>query len=178
MGFIRDPEGVEKMAENEKKGAVAAAEKTKGFVGEFKKFIMRGNVLDMAIGIIIGGAFQAIISSLVNDIIMPVITLLTGGIDFTNWFVALDGSSYATLDAAKEAGAATLNYGVFITAIINFLLMALVVFLIVKSMNKAADKFKKKEEEAPKTTKICPFCKSEIDKDATRCPHCTSELKD
>ncbi len=166
------------MAENEKKGAAAAAEKTKGFVGEFKKFIMRGNVLDMAVGVIIGGAFQAIISSLVNDIIMPVITLITGGIDFTNWFVSLDGTSYATLAAAQEAGASTLNYGVFITAVINFLLMAIVVFLIVKAMNKAADKVKKKEEEAPVTTKICPFCKSEISKDATRCPHCTSELKD
>ena len=166
------------MAENEKKGAAAAAEKTKGFVAEFKKFIMRGNVLDMAVGVIIGGAFQAIISSLVKDIIMPVITLLTGGIDFNNWFIALDGSNYDTLEAAQEAGASTLNYGVFITAVINFLLMAIVVFLIVKAMNKASDKFKKKEEEAPKTTKICPFCKSEINKDATRCPHCTSELKD
>ena len=166
------------MAENEKKGAAAAAEKTKGFVAEFKKFIMRGNVLDMAVGVIIGGAFQAIISSLVKDIIMPIITLVTGGIDFNNWFISLDGSSYATLEAAQEAGAATLNYGVFITAVINFLLMAIVVFLIVKAMNKASDKFKKKEEEAPKTTKICPFCKSEINKDATRCPHCTSELKD
>ena len=165
------------MAENEGKKP-AVAEKTKGFAAEFKKFIMRGNVLDMAVGVIIGGAFQAIISSLVNDIIMPVITLITGGVDFTNWFVSLDGSSYATLAAAQEAGAATLNYGVFITAIINFLLMALVVFLIVKAMNKAADKVskKKEEEEAPKTTKICPFCKSEIDKDATRCPHCTSQL--
>jgi large conductance mechanosensitive channel len=132
----------------------------------------------MAVGVIIGGAFQAIISSLVKDIIMPVITLLTGGIDFNNWFIALDGSNYATLEAAQEAGASTLNYGVFITAVINFLLMAIVVFLIVKAMNKASDKFKKKEEEAPKTTKICPFCKSEINKDATRCPHCTSELKD
>ena len=166
------------MAEEEKKKTAVAAEKTKGFFGEFKKFIMRGNVLDMAVGVIIGGAFQAIISSLVNDIIMPVITLLTGGIDFTNWFVSLDGTHYDTLAAAQEAGASTLNYGVFITAVINFLLMAIVVFLIVKAMNKAADKVSKKKEDAPKTTKICPFCKSEIDKDATRCPHCTSELKD
>ena len=148
------------------------------FAKEFKEFVLRGNVLDLAVGVIIGGAFQAIISSLVKDIIMPVITLLTGGIDFNNWFIALDGSNYATLEAAQEAGASTLNYGVFITAVINFLLMAIVVFLIVKAMNKASDKFKKKEEEAPKTTKICPFCKSEINKDATRCPHCTSELKD
>ena len=117
------------------------------FVSEFKEFITKGNVMDMAVGIIIGGAFQAIINSLVNDIIMPVITLLTGGIDFTNWFVALDGSKYATLKAAQEAGAATLNYGVFITAIINFLLMALVIFCLVKAMNKARDLTSKKEEE-------------------------------
>ena len=153
-----------------------ATDKAKGFVGEFREFIMRGNVMDMAVGVIIGGAFQAIINSLVNDIIMPVITLLTGGIDFTNWFVALDGGKYATLAAAQEAGAATLNYGVFITAIINFLLMALVIFLLVKTLNKLAEKAKKEKEEAAPTTKICPHCMSEIDIKATRCPHCTSEL--
>ena len=122
-------------------------------IKEFKEFISRGNVMDLAVGVIIGGAFQAIINSLVKDIIMPVITLITGGIDFTNWFVALDGSKYETLAAAQEAGAATLNYGVFITAIINFLLMALVIFFIVKTMNKISEKAKKKEEvkeEAPK----------------------------
>ena len=153
-----------------------AKNKAKGFVGEFREFIMRGNVMDMAVGVIIGGAFQAIINSLVNDIIMPVITLLTGGIDFTNWFVALDGGKYATLAQAQEAGAATLNYGVFITAIINFLLMALVIFLLVKTLNKIAEKAKKEEEAAAPTTKICPHCMSEIDIKATRCPHCTSEL--
>ena len=113
---------------------------------EFKTFIARGNVMDLAVGVIIGGAFQAIINSLVNDIIMPLITLITGGIDFTNWFIALDGTTYKTLAEAQEAGAATLNYGMFITAIINFLLMALVIFFIVKAMNKLADKGKKKEE--------------------------------
>ena len=152
------------------------ADKSKGFIGEFREFIMRGNVMDLAVGVIIGGAFQAIISSLVNDIIMPVISLLTGGIDFNNWFVSLDGSHYETLAAAQEAGAATLNYGVFITAVINFLLMAFVVFLLVKSLNKAADRFKdKKEEEAP-ATKVCPKCKSEINKDAVKCPCCTADL--
>ena len=154
----------------------ATANKAKGIAGEFREFIMRGNVMDLAVGVIIGGAFQAIINSLVNDIIMPVITLLTGGIDFTNWFVALDGSSYATLAAAQEAGAATLNYGVFITAIINFLLMALVIFFMVKALNKMAEKAKKDKEEAAPTTKICPKCCSEIDIKATRCPHCTSDL--
>ncbi|WP_051544858.1 large conductance mechanosensitive channel protein MscL [Butyrivibrio sp. MC2021] len=152
------------------------AGKGKGLAGEFREFIMRGNVMDMAVGVIIGGAFQKIISSLVDDIIMPVISLLTGGIDFNNKFVVLDGGSYATLDAAKEAGAATLNYGTFITVVINFILMALVIFLLVKTMNRVAERFAKEEAEAPATTKICPRCKSEINIEATRCPHCTSEL--
>ncbi len=151
-------------------------EKSKGFAGEFREFIMRGNVMDMAVGVIIGGAFQKIISSLVDDIIMPLISLLTGGIDFNNKFVVLSGGSYDTLEAAKEAGAATLNYGTFITVVINFILMALVIFFLVKTMNNLNDKFKKKEEAAPATTKICPRCQSEISIKATRCPHCTSEL--
>ncbi len=150
--------------------------KGKGFANEFREFIMRGNVMDLAVGVIIGGAFQAIISSLVNDIIMPVISLITGGIDFSNWFISLDGSNYATLAAAQEAGAATLNYGTFITAIINFLLMALVIFCIVKSLNKLSDRIKKEEEEEAPTTKICPKCKSEINIEATKCPCCTSDL--
>lgn len=148
----------------------------KNFFGEFKKFILRGNVIDLAVGVIIGGAFQAIVSSLTNDIIMPLITLVTGGIDYTNWFVALDGSNYATLAEAQEAGAATLNYGTFITAIINFVIMAFVIFLIVKSINKISELGKKKEEEAAPTTKICYYCKSEISIEATRCPCCTSDL--
>ena len=152
------------------------AGKSKGFAAEFREFIMRGNVMDMAVGVIIGGAFQKIISSLVDDIIMPLISILTGGIDFNNMFVCLDGNSYATLDAAKEAGAVTLNYGTFITVVINFILMALVIFCLVKSMNKISDRFAKEEAEAPATTKICPRCKSEINIEATRCPHCTSEL--
>ena len=117
-------------------------------IKEFKEFISRGNVMDLAVGVIIGGAFQGIINSLVNDIIMPLVTLITGGIDFSNWFIALDGAKYETLAAAQEAGASTLNYGVFITAIINFLLMALVIFFIVKGMNKLAARNKKEEKEA------------------------------
>ena len=139
---------------------------------EFKKFIMRGNVMDMAVGVIVGGAFQAIVNSLVNDIVMPLIGILTGGLDFTSLFIALDGNTYETLVAAQEAGAATLNYGTFISAVINFLIMAFVIFMVVKGINKLH-----KPEEAPKTTKVCPFCKSEISKDATKCPHCTSELE-
>ena len=119
-------------------------------IKEFKEFISKGNVMDLAIGVIIGGAFQAIVKSLVDDVIMPVITLITGGIDFTNWFISLDGTKYATLAEAQEAGAATLNYGVFITAIINFLLMALVIFFIVKAINKAN---KKSQEKLAKLTK-------------------------
>ena len=152
--------------------------KGKGFMAEFKKFIMRGNVIDLAVGVIVGGAFQAIVKSLVDDIVMPVIGLITKGIDFSNWFVALDGGEYATLADAQAAGAAVLTYGNFISAILNFLIMAFVVFLLVKGINTVADKTKKKEEEAPAdpTTKECPFCKSEIAIEATRCPHCTSQL--
>lgn len=155
--------------------------KGKGFIGEFKEFIMRGNVMDLAVGVIIGGAFQVIVNSLVNDIIMPVITLVTGGIDFKNWFFALDGGSYGTLAEAQAAKAATLNYGVFLTAVINFLIMAFVIFLLVKAMNRLADlsylRKKEKEEDTP-STKICPFCKSEIPIDAVKCAHCTSNVSD
>ena len=152
----------------------------KGFINEFKTFIMRGNVMDMAVGVIIGGAFQQIINSMVNDIIMPLISAITGGIDFTNWFIALDGGEYATLAAAQEAGAATLNYGTFITVVINFLLMALVIFSFVKFMNNLSAKARPKKEEAPAapTTKSCPFCKTEIHIEATRCPHCTSVIEE
>ena len=152
--------------------------KAKGFGAEFKKFIMRGNVIDLAVGVIVGGAFQAIVKSLVDDVVMPVISLATKGVDFANWFIALDGGEYATLEAAQEAGAAVLSYGNFISAILNFLIMAFVVFLLVKGINTVAEKTKKKEEEAPAapTTKECPYCKSEIALEATRCPNCTSQL--
>ena len=150
-------------------------EKGKGFFAEFKKFIMRGNVIDLAVGVIIGAAFQAIVNSLVDDIIMPIISLATKGVSFADWFVALDGKEYATAAAAAEAGAATITYGNFISAVLNFLIMAFVIFLIVKSINKVNDKFSKKEEAAP-TTKECPFCKSEISIDAVKCPHCTSDI--
>lgn len=151
--------------------------KTKGFISEFKAFITKGNVIDLAVGVIIGGAFQAIVKSLVDDIVMPVISLLTKGVDFATKFIALDGGEYATLEAAQEAGAAVLTYGNFISAVINFLIMALVIFLFIKFINKLNTLKKKEEvaEEAP-TTKVCEFCKSEIAIDATRCPHCTSEL--
>ena len=150
--------------------------KGNGFFGEFKKFIMRGNVIDLAVGVIVGGAFQAIVKSLVDDVVMPVISLATKGINFADLFIALDGGEYATLAAAQEAGAATLNYGNFISAILNFLIMAFVVFVLVKGINKVSDMNKKPEAPAAPTTKECPYCKSEIAIGATKCPNCTSDL--
>lgn len=156
-----------------------AKEKKNGFRAEFKQFILRGNVIDLAVGVIIGGAFQAIVNSLVNDVIMPVISLLTKGMDFTSLFIQLNGDvKYETLAEATEAGVAVLAYGNFISAVINFLIMAFVIFLLVKGINKVHTLGKKEEpaEEPAPTTKECPFCKSEIAIEATRCPHCTSEL--
>lgn len=144
---------------------------------EFKEFISKGSVMDLAIGVIIGGAFSKIVSSLVDDIIMPLIGLLLGGADISNYFITLDGGKYATLAEAQEAGAATLNYGLFLNRIIDFLIIAFVLFLIIKAINKARALTKKPEAEAAPTTKECPYCKSTIDINATRCPNCTSELK-
>ncbi len=141
---------------------------------EFKEFAMRGNVVDLAIGVIIGGAFGKIATSLVNDIIMPPIGLLLGGVDFTNLFIDLTGQGYTSLAAAQEAGVATLNYGLFINTIIDFVIMAFVIFLIVRGINRL-----KREEEAPAadpTTKPCPYCQTDIPIKATRCPRCTSQL--
>lgn len=141
---------------------------------EFKNFAVKGNVVDMAVGVVIGGAFGKIVTSLVNDLIMPLIGTLTGGMDFTNKFVSLDGNNYLTLAEAQEAGAATLNYGTFITSIIDFLIIAFSIFIVIKQLNK----LKKKEVvvEAAPTRKTCPFCITEISIEATRCPHCTSVL--
>ena len=143
-----------------------------GMISEFKEFIMRGNVMDMAVGVIVGGAFNTIVSSLVDDIIMPVISLATGTIDFTSLFVALDGGSYKSLAQAKEEGAAVFAYGSFIQNVLQFLIVAFVLFLVIKGMNK----LRKPEPEAAPTTKICPFCKNEVPIEATRCGFCTSEL--
>ena len=153
--------------------------KGKGFISEFKTFIMRGNVIDLAVGVIIRGAFQKIVNSLVNDIVMPLISLLTGGIDFSNWFLVLGEGEFATAAAAKEAGVATLNYGTFLSTALDFLIMAFVIFLIIKGINSVTEKFKKEktEEPAAPTTKVCPYCKSEIDIAATKCPHCTSDVE-
>ena len=140
---------------------------------EFKAFVMRGNVLDMAVGIIIGAAFGRIITSLVADMIMPPIGLLLGKVDFSTLFLNISGKPYATLADAKAAGAATINYGLFINSIIDFLIVALVIFLIVRQVNRWS-----KPEPAPApATKDCPFCCSAIPVKATRCPDCTSELR-
>ena len=130
---------------SKKEKLIAAKEKSRGIFGEFREFIKRGNVLDMAVGVVIGGAFGGIVTSLVNDIIMPLVSLLTGGLDFSNWFVALDGKEYATLELAQQAGAATLNYGNLISVIINFLIVAFCILVVVKAMNKM---MRKKEEPA------------------------------
>jgi len=153
--------------------------KGSGFVKEFKEFISRGNVIDLAVGVIVGSSFTAIVNSLVNNIITPLITLITGKVSVKELFIALDGNSYESLEAATEAGAATLSYGLFIQSVIDFIIIAFVVFLMVKGINRIRDIGKKEEapvEEVP-TTKVCPFCKSEINIEATRCPNCTSQLE-
>ena len=141
---------------------------------EFKEFAMRGNVLDMAVGIIIGAAFGKIVSSLVEDVLMPPIGLLLGKVDFSSLFINLSGQSYPSLEAAKAAGAATLNYGIFINAIINFLIVAFAIFLLIKQVNRFTAK--KAEAPAAPSTKDCPRCLSQIPIKATRCAHCTSDV--
>jgi len=143
---------------------------------EFKTFVMRGNVVDLAIGVIIGGAFGKVVTSFVNDIIMPPIGLLLGNVNFSDLFVALDGKTYESLAKAQEAGAATLNYGAFINTVIDFLIVALVIFLIVKQINRMTAKPAPAPAPAEPTTKECPHCYTTIPIKATRCPHCTSEL--
>jgi large conductance mechanosensitive channel len=141
---------------------------------EFKEFAVRGSVLDLAVGVIIGGAFGKIVSSLVDDVIMPPIGLALGNADFTNLFVNLSDKPYPSLAAAKAAGAPTINYGIFLNNVITFVIIAFVVFLIVKQVNRMR---RGEEKPAEKTTKECPYCRSAIPIQATRCPHCTSELK-
>jgi len=139
---------------------------------EFKEFAMRGNVMDMAIGIIIGAAFGGIVSSLVNDVIMPPIGLLLKGVNFSNLFVNLSATHYATLDEANKAGAPVIKYGVFLNSIINFVIVAFVLFLIIRQMNRL-----RHEAPAAPTTRPCPFCLSNIPLMATRCAFCTMEVK-
>lgn len=144
-----------------------------GFISEFKDFAMKGNVLDMAVGIIIGAAFGGIVNSLVKDVIMPPVGMMMGGINFADMFVALDGKTYATLAAAQAAAAPTINYGLFINAVINFIIVALAIFLLIRQVNDA----RKKPAPPEPNSKECPFCREMIPKAAVKCSHCTSDLK-
>jgi large conductance mechanosensitive channel len=141
---------------------------------EFKKFALRGNMIDLAVGIIIGGAFSNIVNSLVNDIIMPFLSLITKNIDFKNWFIALNGKHYDTLALAQADKAPTVNYGLFISGVLNFIIMAFVVFMLVRWINK----LKRPEPATAPTTKKCPYCLTEIALKASRCPNCTSDLSE
>jgi large conductance mechanosensitive channel len=142
---------------------------------DFRSFLMRGNILDLAVAVVIGGAFGAIVTSFVKDILMPPIGLLLGKVDFANLFIDLSGGGYTTLAAAQEAGAATLNYGVFLNTIINFVIVAFAIFMLLRGVERA----RKKEAPAPApapATKECPYCITQIAIKATRCPNCTSQL--
>jgi large conductance mechanosensitive channel len=139
---------------------------------EFKEFAMRGNVLDMAVGIIIGASFGRIISSLVNDVIMPPIGLILGKVDFSSLFINLSGTSYPSLAEAKKAGASVISYGVFLNTVLDFIIVAFVIFLLIRQVNR----LKKQPAPADPTTKECPYCLSVIPIKASRCGHCTSQL--
>lgn len=139
---------------------------------EFKEFAMRGNVMDMAIGIVLGGAFGKIVASFVGDMLMPILSKVTGGVDFSQLFVSMSGTQYETLAAAEEAGAAALKYGNFAQTIVDFLIIAFAIFLVVKAMNSS----KKEEAAAEPTTKACPRCLNQIPLEATRCGFCTSDV--
>ena len=142
---------------------------------EFKKFAMRGNVIDMAVGIIIGAAFGKIVTSFVNDVLMPPVGLVLGRVDFSSLFINLSGHHYASLAEAQAAGAPTINYGVFLNTVLDFLIVAFAIFLLIRQINRLHHEEKKPPE--PLTTKDCPFCQISIPIKALRCPHCTSELK-
>lgn len=146
---------------------------------DFKQFAMKGNVVDMAVGVVIGGAFGKIVTSLVDDIVMPLVGLLLGKVDFSNLYINLSGTEYPSLQAAKAAGATTVNYGLFINSLINFLIISFSIFIVIRQMNNIKNfAIKKKEEEVKITEKDCPYCFSKINIDATRCPHCTSLLNE
>ena len=141
-------------------------------IEEFKKFVMRGNVLDMAVGIIIGAAFGKIVTSFVNDVLMPPLGLLLGKVDFSNLFINLSSTPAATLAEAKEAGLPVIAYGAFLNSVVDFLIVAFAIFMLIRQVNRLMPQ---KEEAAPEPH-LCPYCKTEIPEEATRCPHCTSEL--
>ncbi|MDD1738735.1 MAG: large-conductance mechanosensitive channel protein MscL [Methanothrix sp.] len=144
-----------------------------GFISEFKEFAVKGNVMDMAVGIIIGAAFGSIVNSLVKDVLMPPIGMITGGINFADLFYALDGKTYATLAEAQAAAAPTINYGLFINSIISFIIVALAIFVLIRKVNA----LKKQPAPPEPNTKSCPFCMESIPLAAVKCSHCTSDLK-
>lgn len=160
-----------------KEKAIKSKKKAKKTADEFKAFAFKGNIVDMSVGVIIGSAFTKIVNSLVSEIITPALSIFTDKVDYTNLFIALDGKTYDTIEAAKEAGVATINYGSFITNVIDFLLIAIVVFVFLKVfVNKLRKKEEIKEEVTKVTTKSCPYCKSSIHIDAVKCPNCTSDI--
>jgi large conductance mechanosensitive channel len=140
---------------------------------EFKNFILRGNVMDLAVGVIIGAAFGKIVTSLVSDILMPPIGLLLGKVDFSNLFINLSGQTFTSLADAQKAGAPTINYGLFLNNVINFVIMALVIFILIRAVSRMT---KKEEKPVEITMRDCPYCMTSISKKASRCPHCTSEI--
>lgn len=146
-------------------------------LNEFKDFALKGNMIDLAVGVIIGGAFNSLVKSLVDNVVMPALSVFTGKIDFSNMFIALNGEKYQTLAEAKEV-TSVIAYGQFITEVINFVIMAFVVFMIIRFLNNLHKKEEAPAAPAPVTEKVCPYCKSTIAIDATRCPHCTSELSE
>lgn len=150
----------------------------KKFMQEFREFALRGNMIELAVGIIIGSAFTALVQSLVTNVINPIIGIFLGHVDFSELFISLNGKHYDSLAEAVKSGASVLKYGSFISAVINFIIMALVVFCLVKGLNTLAERVKRKEVVAEPTEKECPYCKTMIAISATRCPHCTSILEE
>lgn len=162
-----DKEKIKKIQEKNRKKATKV-------MGEFKSFALKGNILDLAIGMIIGSAFTKIVNSLVNEVIMPVFSIITGKIDYSRLFIAVDGKVYESLEAAKTAGVATINYGTFISSIVDFFIMAIVIFIFMRyTFNKRKDA--NKVETVP--TRKCPYCLSDIPCEATKCAHCTSSVE-
>lgn len=144
---------------------------------EFKSFALKGNVMDLAIGVVIGGAFGKIVTSLVNDIIMPIVGLLLGKVDFSNLFITLGEGKFKTIAEAKAAGVSTLNYGLFLNTTLDFIIIAFSIFFVIRQLNVVAKKLEReKATEMKEPARTCPFCFTEIHKEATRCPHCTSTL--
>ena len=143
---------------------------------KFKEFALKGNIIDLAVAVIIGTAFGKIVASFVSDIIMPLLSIFTGKIKFENLFIALDGKTYETIEAAQTAGASTLNYGMFIISVIDFFIIAISIFITLGQLNKLAAKLANKKPEAAPAVKNCPFCKTSIHIDASRCPNCTSDI--